>query len=114
MKKIVTTTLLVAMLIPTAVASASSNPTPTAFQLAPLTVTLDASTSPCENVCSYSWRGYSASNNRLGFTVGYGATLTYIVSKPGIYQFVVTKQVKCSSTSKIYCNSSNTVSINVL
>lgn len=113
MKKIVAMLAVSLAALSTGVAYGSSVPTPTAVQVAPLTVLLDASTSPCENVCSYSWRGYSASNNRLGFTVGYGATLTYQVAKPGLYQFVVTKQVRCTPTSKTYCNSSNTVNINV-
>lgn len=111
MKKIVA--LLAAFAAFTGAAYGSSYPTPTATQVAPLTVLLDASTSPCENVCSYSWRGFSSTSNRLGFTVGYGDTLTYQVSKPGLYAFVVTKSVRCAPTSKTYCPSYNTVYINV-
>ena len=90
-----------ALALSAAPAAAMPAATVTVTPVAPQTFTFTSS--PCMfGFCGYSWRGYGQTSNRLGFTMGYGQTLTYRFA-PGVYNVVVTVGGKCSATGTASC-----------
>lgn len=90
-------------------APAAATPTTASFtatQVAPLTVTVDSSSTVCPwGFCSSSWRYYGATTNRLGATMGTGSPLTFRFPAAGVYSVVLTYSVRCSAGSARWCPS---------
>lgn len=81
-------------------AHAAATPTAKATQIGPRTFILDASSSPCKwRYCSFSWRAYGPSTNRLGMTAGYDATVVFVAPTAGYWSLVVTESEFCNPTA---------------
>lgn len=76
----------------------------TTTSLGDQTFAFDASSTVCRyGPCSYNWRYYGQTTNRLGATLGYGVKVAFRFPAIGIYSVVLQVGERCSPGSARWC-----------